>query len=392
MKDSVSKFDYCFGCGVCASSCARKAITITLNADGFYTPIVEGSKCVNCGLCLDVCSFNNSTQVLNSIPITCWAAWSDDVVVRQKCSSGGIGFEIGKQLIQDGYRVIACRYNSDKGRAEHYEAKTVDELVQSIGSKYIQSYTPEAIKNIDKTKKYLIVGTPCQIDSLRRFVRKYKCENSFVLMDFFCHCVPSMHAWKAYTRMVEKKIGKITYASWRNKFEYGWHDSWLMALESQSKEDISDEQKLYTKIIQEKRCTVESRKSKGDLFYKLFLGDFCLGPQCQKDCRFKYNHSSADIRIGDLWGKTYMHDDKGVSALVAFTKKGKEVIDNLKGVTLIEHPFEVVAEGQMKKNAQAKELKPIVMYLLENQVPLESSLFKIVFFLQKVITKIKTLV
>ena len=87
-----------------------------------------------------------------------------------------------------------------------------------------------------------------------------------------------------------------------------------------------------------------------------------------------------------------MHDDKGVSALVAFTKKGKEVIDNLKGVTLIEHPFEVVAEGQMKKNAQAKELKPIVMYLLENQVPLESNLFKIVFFLQKVITKIKTLV
>ena len=34
-------------------------------------------------------------------------------------------------------------------------------------------------------------------------------------------------------KMLEPKIGKITYASWRNKFDYGWHDSWLMGMEGE---------------------------------------------------------------------------------------------------------------------------------------------------------------
>lgn len=71
---------------------------------------------------------------------------------------------------------------------------TVEELIPSIGSKYIQSYTEEAFKKIDRKQKYLVTGTPCQIDSFRRFIRKFRCEDNFILMDFYCHCVPSMHA------------------------------------------------------------------------------------------------------------------------------------------------------------------------------------------------------
>lgn len=371
---NVSNFHNCYGCGVCSASCPKGIISISLNRDGFYEPKIKNQdKCIKCGICLGVCAFNHNDIALDSDNIHSWAAWSDDDSVRQKCSSGGIGFEIGKQLIEKGYKAVGCRYDIKEQRAEHYIATTVDEFEQSIGSKYIQSYTEKAFKQIvRKEQKYLVTGTPCQIDSFRRMIQKFHCENNFILMDFFCHCVPSMWAWQAYIKMLEPTIGKVTFASWRNKMNYGWHDNWLM-------------------IVKGERASIESRRSQGDLFYKLFLGDYCLGPQCQKQCKYKYSRSSADIRIGDLWGDTYKNDEKGTSALVTFSNRGYDIVKSLNNVTLIEHPFNVVAEGQMKYNAQQKLLSPIVKLLLRKKVGLMNPLFRLVMLVQSGInvTKLK---
>ncbi|MBP3374281.1 MAG: Coenzyme F420 hydrogenase/dehydrogenase, beta subunit C-terminal domain [Bacteroidaceae bacterium] len=393
--NNISKIHDCYGCGLCSASCGKKVISIELNRDGFYEPrINEPDKCTNCGICLDVCAFNHEERALKDeeIHIKSWAAYSNDEEVRRKCSSGGIGFEIGKQLIEQGYHAVGCRYDIKEQRAEHYIATTVEDFVQSIGSKYIQSYTEKAFKKINrKGQKYLITGTPCQIDSFRRMIRKFRCEDNFILMDFYCHCVPSMLVWKAYIKMLEPNIGKVTYASWRNKFDYGWHDSWLMGMDGENTSKPVDWHDSYNLLIREKKTYIQSRLSQGDLFYKLFLGDVALGPQCEKQCKYKYDKSSADIRIGDLWGETYKDNQKGVSALVAFTAKGREVVEGLQNVTLVEHPFEVVAEGQMKQNAKAKETRTAVMYLLRKGFTLNGVVFKIVLFSQRVITKLKSM-
>ena len=394
-KNNISSINDCFGCGVCAASCAKKIISIELNRDGFYEPrITDESQCTHCGICTDVCAFSH-TELANkdAAPVKSWAAWSNDEDVRHKCSSGGIGYEIGKQLIEQGYHAVGCRYDIKEQRAEHYIATTVEEFIASIGSKYIQSYTADAFRQIErKGQKYLVTGTPCQIDSFRRMIRKFRCEDNFILLDFFCHCVPSMHAWKAYIKMLEPKIGEVTYASWRNKFEYGWHDSWLMGVDGEKTSKPIDWHDSYNLQIRGKKTFIQSRKSQGDLFYKLFLGDIALGPQCEKDCKYKYDHSSADIRIGDLWGNTYKDDQKGVSALIAFTEKGREIVEGLKDVTLIEHPFEVVAEGQMKKNAESKVTKPLVMLMLKKDMPIDGTLFRIVLFTQKLFNKLRSMI
>lgn len=386
-------FKDCFGCGVCAASCPRRIIFIRLNKDGFYEPTISNhDKCIECGICEDVCAFNHKELSLTETTVHSWAAWSNDERVRRKCSSGGIGFEIGKQLIEQGYKAVGCRYDINEQRAEHYIASTVEEFVQSIGSKYIQSYTEEAFKQIDrKGQKYLVTGTPCQIDSFRRMLQKYHCEDNFILMDFFCHCVPSMWAWKSYIKMLEPKIGAVTYASWRNKFEYGWHDNWLMAVDGVKTSKPIDWHDSYNLLIREKKTFIQSRRSQGDLFYKLFLGNVCHGPQCEKNCKYKYNKSAADIRIGDLWGGTYKDNEEGVSALIAFTKKGLWVVENLNNVTLIEHPFEIVAERQMKNNVKAKELRPIIMRILRKQTPLNSPVIMVALFVQRMISKVKSL-
>lgn len=344
---NISNIKDCFGCGVCAAVCARHIIDIRLNADGFYEPqIMDAAKCTDCGLCTEVCSFSHDGLALTDASIKSYAAWSNDTQVRRKCSSGGVGFEVGRALIDKGYKVCGVRYNPDTNRAEHYIAATVEELIPSIGSKYIQSYTVDGFKAINRKEKYLVTGTPCQIDSFRRYIRKFRCEDNFVLMDFFCHGVPSMWLWRKYVAEVEKKIGKITYASWRNKFT-GWHDSWAMSMDGEKTGEKVDWHDSYNMLIREKKSFYNSRLSQGDPFYRLFLSDTCLGKACYDKCKFKYDHSSADIRIGDLWGKTYKDNEDGVSAAIAFTDKGNEVLHQC-NCTLVEHPFEVVAEGQMK--------------------------------------------
>lgn len=390
MGKNISNIKDCYGCGLCATVCAKNIIEITLNKDGFYEPqITDPEKCTNCGLCSDICAFSHNELALGKEErtINCWAAWSNNNRVQRKCSSGGIGFEIAKQLIEKDYKLCGCRYNAEAGRAEHYIATTPEEAIASIGSKYIQSYTVDGFKAINRKEKYLVTGTPCQIDSFRRYIRKFRIEDNFVLLDFFCHCVPSMWAWNKYTRMVEKQTGRITYASWRNKFT-GWHDSWTMALDGE-KSKVEKDSYSYNTLIEERDTQYKSWLTRGDVFYNLFLGDFCCNPACAKDCKYKYDRSSADIRIGDLWGNTYKTNDKGVSALITFTEKGKEIVNQLKDVTLIEHPFEVVAEGQMKKNVKLKELAPLVRCFLRTNMSITNPILKIIFFSQKVINKIK---
>ena len=165
-KPNISDIHNCYGCGVCTKACPVHIIDLHLNKEGFYEPL-------------------------------------------KKCSSGGVGFEIGKYLLGKGYKVVGVRYNAEKGRAEHFIASSLEELVQTTGSKYIQSYPVDGWKDIDRNGKYLVTGTPCQIDSFRYYMKKMRLpEENFILLDFFCHGVPSMLAWQKYCKDVEKRLGE----------------------------------------------------------------------------------------------------------------------------------------------------------------------------------------
>lgn len=110
---NISKFDYCYGCSVCASACPKKAISMHIDTEGFYKPIVDDSICINCGICLNVCAFNSLEVIQDKdFPIRNYAVWSKDEDVRNRCTSGGVGFEVGRFLLNKGYNAIVCKYNS----------------------------------------------------------------------------------------------------------------------------------------------------------------------------------------------------------------------------------------------------------------------------------------
>ena len=370
---NISSNTHCYGCGVCAVVCPRHIIEIVLSQDGFYQPkLTDLSRCTDCGLCAGVCSYQDDELSLKSTFQKSYAAWSKDSFVRRKSSSGGVAFEMGHSVIDQGNKVVGCRYNVGENRAEHYVAATVEELIQSMGSKYIQSYTVDGFRQINRKERYLVTGTPCQIDSFRRYIQKFRCEENFVLMDFFCHGVPSKRVWDKYVQEVEKKVGRLTYVSWRNKFT-GWHDSWAMSIDGEKCGEPVNWHDSYNMLIKEKKGFLNSRLSEGDVFYKSFLGNHCLGRPCYTQCKFKYQHSSADIRIGDMWGKTYQDDEKGVSCAIAFTEKGDAALRAAQ-VNLIEYPFEVVAEGQIKQAVARPRFLTLHYRLLRSSLSLAACL------------------
>jgi len=351
---NISSFENCYGCGVCISVCSKQLLHLALNKEGFYSPVLlHKESCTDCGMCISVCAYNHKRLASNEDNVLkSYAIWTDDKTVLRQCSSGGAGFELAKNLILQGYKACGVKYDIKNQRAEHFIANTVGAYEASRGSKYIQSYTVDAFKEFNNTDKYVVTGTPCQIDSLRHYIKKTKREENFVLIDFFCHGVPSMYLWKNYSNKVEKEIGSITSISWRNK-DTGWHDSWVMTASSQER-------------------NWESFLSKGDLFYLLFLKDVCLNKACYEKCKYKIDQSSADIRIGDLWGTSYKRNDEGVSGVISFTPRGEEILTQLKNnCTVKEETLSVVTEGQMTKSPKKPFIRGIVIRGLEKGQSLE---------------------
>ena len=370
MKSRINCLSDCYGCGVCAAACPQKIISIRQNSKGFYEPFINDLKeCTNCGLCLSVCSYAHEELAADYKPISSYAAWSNDEATRKKCSSGGVGLELAKACIKLGYKVIGAKYEFLGERVIHYVAESEAAVLDTIGSKYIQSYTVDAFSSINRKAKYLVTGTPCQIDSFCRYIKKMRCEDNFILMDFFCHGVPSMNLWKKYCREIEKITGEITEVSWRNK-TYGWHDSWDMNIHGKKREELIDWHDGYNLLIRERKTFISSRWSQGDLFFKMFLSNSCLGKACYERCKFKGCGSSADIRIGDFWGNTYKDDDKGVSSVVAFTDRGMSILKET-NCHLVKHPYEVVSEGQLSAHIKEPHTRKLVCWLLTTKLPLK---------------------
>lgn len=341
----------CFGCAVCAKACPKQIIKTRINEYGFFEPyIISEDTCIKCGLCADVCSFYNVGLSLDATRLDVFAGYSNNDSVRQMCSTGGVGFELAKAALFQGCKICAVRYNAENHIAEHFVASNIEELKDSIGSKYIQSDTLGGMMKMDINDKYVLFGTPCHIDSFRRFLRKVKKERNFILVDFFCHGVPSYLLYHKYLGTKSIQTGKVKSVRWRDKTD-GWHDSYVM--------DIRGEE-----------GSVHAKLSDGDLFLRTFLSDSCLGKACYDNCKFKYRNSSADIRIGDAWGRLYQKDSKGVNAVICFTDKGYNLLKQ-SNCTIVSHDFDEIAEYQMKHNAIRPFIFAHVQRLLRNDTPLD---------------------
>lgn len=304
----------CSGCGVCVGICPTKSIKIVKNQYGFYEVVIDKQTCVGCMLCKNICGFNSHTATLTGASV--YAARSKAKKILMSSSSGGFATSASVQYLKKGYQIIGCMYDYDIQEAIHTIINSEKEVYVLSGSKYIQSHMDTVLEKIDYSKKYLAIGTPCQIASFNNFLLQKGIRNNFILIDLICHGVPSYNLWHKYIELIRKgKLSgeKICSIFFRKKFSVFTNNNMNMQICSNTK-------------------SYRGRQKK-DLFFKFF----CLGNVYAKacyNCNFRLN-SAADVRIGDYWGKKYERIS-GTSMILTLTDRGTLFLDTLRDELEIE--------------------------------------------------------
>ena len=214
----ANKID-CTGCAACMNSCARSAIQMVADEEGFLVPIVDNDKCVECKLCEKSCPVITKTSNTNTSQPKAYAVWNE--IDRCVSSSGGAFSSFARYVLKKGGAVFGAAFDTNL-HCHHINVTTIEGLDALRGSKYVQSEigdTYKEIKIVLKDDKYvLFCGTPCQVAGLKAFLRKD--YEKLITLDLVCHGVPSDFVFQAYKSKISTRlagIGKVDGFEFRRR-------------------------------------------------------------------------------------------------------------------------------------------------------------------------------
>ncbi len=303
----IVKNGLCHSCGTCASICPFGSIKISTTSP---FPKIEG-KCTKCELCVKVCpgleinlpDFNN--ELFNSekiLPaghfIKAFIAHSTNERIRKNASSGGAITSLLLYALEHKLATEALVVGQNKKQpwfSEAYIAKTKQELVNSMQSKYQVVPLNQKLKSLNKA---LVVGLPCQIQGLRKYQRlnKNASKRIFLTIGLYCHfnstkeCIDFI---LSKLKVQKKDIKKIEYRA----------GSWPGGL----------------------RVTLKNGRTK---FIKKFSYHFTVPffiPERCKTC-IDLANDLADISVGDAWFPELLEKHEGWSIILARTKQALDFI------------------------------------------------------------------
>lgn len=342
MIEIIEKKDCC-GCGACAQKCPKHCISMTMDNEGFFSPSVNKSLCVECGLCEKVCPIIN--QETQREPFKCTAIKGKRIDLVKKSSSAGVFFLIAEKIIQNKGIVFGARFN-ENWDVVHSWTDTLEGIEPFMTSKYVQSQMGDSYKMAEVFLKngrmVLFSGTPCQIAGLKHYLRKD--YNNLLCVDVICHGVPSPGIWREYLKyeispkgrknsvssssyspLSKQDAKRIKCISFRDK-ELGWKKFSFVLLPSQGlgRSEKNTVSSSYRPIIKQKHYH--------NVYMQSFLNNLTLRQSCF-DCPARRGKSGSDILLGDFWGVTRLYpnfyDSNGVSMALAYSKKGLRLLEEL---------------------------------------------------------------
>lgn len=297
----------CCGCGSCQIVCPTAAVSVEINDKGFFAANVDEKRCISCKKCIKICPFSTETLSYKAVSNSELYAFKNlDFNVLMKSTSGAAAYSIAKYLIGNGYTVSGCMFDEKKQQARHIIVDSEDDLFKIQGSKYIQSSFSDALEQLlNITSPIAIFGTPCQIAAARRL---FKNRQDVIYIDLICHGVPSYWLYEKYRNYIVRS-SNIKSPEFNMTFRYkekGWRTIYLHATDGENE-----------------YC--QSKVS--DPFFRMFEVGNCYMETCY-DCRWRVD-SEADIRLGDYWGPRFERDSTGISMVLTFTQKGKNIIKSI---------------------------------------------------------------
>ncbi len=342
MIDQKAK-EQCNGCKMCKDLCPKNAISYNVDREGFWYPIVDYNKCISCGLCVKRCPNINQIKYQTEKPLV-YAAWSKSSDIRLASTSGGIFYELAKNVIEAGGYVAGCVYTEDFKGAKHILVHSMEELPPLMVSKYLQSDTEDIYKQVKQllelNQQVLFVGAPCHCAAMASYLNK-NYEN-LILCDFICRGANSPKAHQKYVEFLEKKYG-ADMTSLRSKDKRnGWNHFGQSATFSNGKEYFGDRQ-TDLRIV------------------AYHYGNLMMRQACNQ-CQFKHiPRDGADITLADFWGisSNEVHDvEKGISLVMLNSKKGQEIFDKIDSrIEKVEKTLEEAERGNSAIHTSAPKGK-----------------------------------
>lgn len=334
----IQKKVECCGCNACGDVCAHQAITFKTDNEGFWYPEVDKEKCTDCHLCEKVCPIINVTELKkNDFPQSiCYAAEHKNLEVVFDSTSGGLFSALADIMYKIGGYVGGAVFNDDFS-VRQYISNDKKDLPRLRSSKYLQSHLDGFYKQVrDLLKageKVLVCGSPCQMASLRAFLRKD--YDNLIIVDYICRGINSPKVWRKYLDSYEERYGsKVVYCKAKSK-EYGWRN-------------------LTQKVILANGKHYYETKDQSN-FTKGYLrtGVYCR-PSCY-DCKFKGYPRIADITLADFWGiekvDKSLEKNLGTSLVMINSKKGEAYFEQVKKrINYVPVPFKSIEAGNRSLN------------------------------------------
>lgn len=322
----ISDKSLCCGCTACVCACPAQCIVMRRDREGFDYPVANPDLCLNCGLCEKICPVLNPGEKGNAK--AAYAARNEDALLRS--SSGGVFPVIAEKFVMGGGEVCGAQLD-EECKVVHSFVDRKEDLQKIRGSKYVQSELYSIFDDVraelDNGQKVLFSGTPCQIAGLKAFLRKDYA--GLYLVDIACHGVPSPGLWEKYKAVMETRHGfKLKSVDFRDKSD-GWRHYNIRY------------------VFQSKEVLVPRMD---DPYMALFLQDMTLRPSCY-ECRFRKGNSGSDLTLADLWSVEgtcpQMNDDRGVSAVLINTDKGRELFESVADMLV---SSEITSDAARKEN------------------------------------------
>lgn len=309
----------CMGCTACYSTCSHEAVQMKQSEKGFYISYIDTEKCIECGLCEKVCPVvNKPTMDRDLSELKCYATYVLEESNRIKSTSGGVFYELAKNIIHNGGVVCGCIWDNEFV-ARHICTDDLTMVEKMRGSKYVQSDLGDCfkeIKKISKTRKVLFCGLPCQVTALKRCIKD---TDNILSVSLICGGCPSPEVWRLYKEDLEKREkSKLIHVNHRSKSK-----GWLVA---NMQYNFQNGNNIHEVLMQ-------------NIYGANYVKGVTICEACF-ECSFKINSLDTDIIIGDHWGinKKMIKECKnmGSSVIIPLTLKGEKIFSDIKSLLKVE--------------------------------------------------------
>lgn len=251
--------------------------------------------------------------MVNLIDTIVYAGRLKDKSALMSSSSGGAFTALSDAFLKSGDAVVAAVYNYENHTVEFQMILDEKQRERAKGSKYMQSKPGDIYQEayhwlMDNPKKELLfVGMGCQSDGFRKFSEIKGIRDRVYIVDIICHGSPSPKLWREYAESIQKKDGRITYLTFKDK-RNGW------------KSPIA-----YVKVNGSERPLKD--------YVKVFYNRCALRPSCY-ECPYATTERKTDMTIGDFWHieETIpdFYDPNGNSLFLIHTGRGEELFEKIR--------------------------------------------------------------